>query len=1190
MWFVGLIIGAIGGGFASGGAGAAVGALVGAFVGWAIANSSKGADESRLDALGRGLDELRARIAALERRIDSQGRSSHETTTAPSDAAPTIAPGAIEASVPEFSASAEPVPIASPEDVAALGTLKAAVEETAARIPQPPGAPEQPKPSATAPQVIGALIGAVIVGSFAGIEGALVGALLGWLAVFAVQSQNRRAARDAAAHRAAREQAASVSAAVVEEARVAEPAQEYRPHPTDSSAPGPAVESPVSAADGSAWLQHLIGGNIVAKIGVLILFFGVGFLLKYAYDQGRLPVQVRLAGVGAVGLAMLYAGHRLLGRRRLYGLILQGGGIGLLYLDVFFALKVYGLVGATLGFAAFMLLGVAATLLAVRQDAKILAVLGLTGAFLAPILASTQSGNHVLLFSYYALLNGFILAISWFKAWRELNLVGFIFTFAVGALWGANNYRPELFASVEPFVLLFFAMYLVIPILFAQRQPPELKGLVDGTLVFGTPLCASFMQAGLVKDLPYGLAWSAGVAGALYAVLAAMTIRRAGLRLLGETYVALAIVFSTLAIFFAFDAYVTFALWTLEGAAIVWVGLRQKRLLARWFGLALQLAGAAYFLIEYERYSLANPWWNDFVLGCVLISVAGFITARLLHRYRETLVVAAEPNGAVLLLWGALWWSIAGVHALYHAHDWPRFVVALLAFVALSMSAVELVGRRLAWTGLRKLALAHVPALFALAVLMAIGEHGRVEFVRPFAHGGYWAWPLNFAVAFWVHARQMRDGVVSSDSAAYRAAWLLAGVLATWDALWLIDRDLYGQALAWGGAAMAAACLRFSLRERADDGVARIAVPVLAWGMVFWFYPGAAWIDRALAPHAVLMATLAFVAGTCLVFEVVGSAISWRALRRAAALLVAGMVLIFLAQIMRSAHPFAAYGWITWPAAFALLYVALRRQEDDRIALFAPMQHVAALWLGVAILTWEGVWQMRTLPFGSAWVTAAYGLIPAAALGVIASIGARASWPFGAHYQSIYRGPGLGPIAAYVALWVLYANVSAPGSMRPVPYVPVLNVLDLALLAGCAALWRWSRTTEMTTLPMKPLAGALAFLWVNCVMLRTFHYWAGIAYEWSALWSSVLVQAGFSLLWTATALVVMLSATRGNRRQLWMAGAALLGVVVVKLLLNDLSNTGTVARIVSFIGVGAGLLVIGYVAPVPPGETERAAD
>jgi uncharacterized membrane protein len=33
-----------------------------------------------------------------------------------------------------------------------------------------------------------------------------------------------------------------------------------------------------------------------------------------------------------------------------------------------------------------------------------------------------------------------------------------------------------------------------------------------------------------------------------------------------------------------------------------------------------------------------------------------------------------------------------------------------------------------------------------------------------------------------------------------------------------------------------------------------------------------------------------------------------------------------------------------------------------------------------------------------------------------------------------------------------------------------------------------------------------------------------------------------------------------------------------------MANSGTVARIVSFIGVGALLLVIGYLAPVVPGE------
>ena len=74
---------------------------------------------------------------------------------------------------------------------------------------------------------------------------------------------------------------------------------------------------------------------------------------------------------------------------------------------------------------------------------------------------------------------------------------------------------------------------------------------------------------------------------------------------------------------------------------------------------------------------------------------------------------------------------------------------------------------------------------------------------------------------------------------------------------------------------------------------------------------------------------------------------------------------------------------------------------------------------------------------------------------------------------------------------------------------------------------------------------------------------------------------------TLTALVVMVVATRGLRRGLWLAGAALLAVVVGKLFLLDLANSGTVERIVSFLGVGVLLMIIGYLAPVPPGDTER---
>jgi len=138
------------------------------------------------------------------------------------------------------------------------------------------------------------------------------------------------------------------------------------------------------------------------------------------------------------------------------------------------------------------------------------------------------------------------------------------------------------------------------------------------------------------------------------------------------------------------------------------------------------------------------------------------------------------------------------------------------------------------------------------------------------------------------------------------------------------------------------------------------------------------------------------------------------------------------------------------------------------------------------------------------------------------------------------------------------------------------------------SLWIWSRwfidPASESTGALRKAAGALGFIWLNGVALRSIHYWAGVPYEFEPLFHSVLVQSTLSLLWTTAAMALMFLARRQLERGLWVAGAVLLGAVVVKLFLVDLANSGTVARIVSFIGVGALLLVIGYLAPVPPGE------
>jgi uncharacterized membrane protein len=114
----------------------------------------------------------------------------------------------------------------------------------------------------------------------------------------------------------------------------------------------------------------------------------------------------------------------------------------------------------------------------------------------------------------------------------------------------------------------------------------------------------------------------------------------------------------------------------------------------------------------------------------------------------------------------------------------------------------------------------------------------------------------------------------------------------------------------------------------------------------------------------------------------------------------------------------------------------------------------------------------------------------------------------------------------------------------------------------------------------------VGFLWLNAALLRTLHIWTGIPYVLEPMMRSTLVQSALSILWALIAVTTMLSATRLRARVLWLTGAALLLWVVVKLFLVDLASVGTIERIVSFVGVGLLMLLIGYFSPLPPATEE----
>jgi len=178
---------------------------------------------------------------------------------------------------------------------------------------------------------------------------------------------------------------------------------------------------------------------------------------------------------------------------------------------------------------------------------------------------------------------------------------------------------------------------------------------------------------------------------------------------------------------------------------------------------------------------------------------------------------------------------------------------------------------------------------------------------------------------------------------------------------------------------------------------------------------------------------------------------------------------------------------------------------------------------------------------------------------------------------------------------VFALSVGNPGAPWPIRYLPVLNPLDLGLALALAATAAWYRAAA-AVLPASThaaftAAGAgLAFVWLNGALLRALHFGSDIPWRFGPMMESTLVQASLSVLWAATGLVAMVAASRSVNRHLWITGAGLMVVVVAKLMLVDLASTGTVARIVSFISVGLLLMLVGWLAPVPPRQQTSPAD
>lgn len=218
------------------------------------------------------------------------------------------------------------------------------------------------------------------------------------------------------------------------------PALSLEPPAAMAAAPPPSAPTPLPAptpAPAAAGLssEAWIGQRGLLAVGVLALLLAAGYLLKLSFDRGWITEAGRCIGGVLAGALVGALGWRLLAKYRTYGAALIGCGAGIVYLAVWAAAKLYGLVPPANGIVGLALVSLALAAIAYGIGVQALGTTAALGAFLAPVLLGQKPANADALLVY---LGAMALALGWVaarKGWRTTSVVVAVGFFTLG--WSA---------------------------------------------------------------------------------------------------------------------------------------------------------------------------------------------------------------------------------------------------------------------------------------------------------------------------------------------------------------------------------------------------------------------------------------------------------------------------------------------------------------------------------------------------------------------------------------------------------------------------------------------------------------------------------------------------------------------------------------------------------------------------------
>lgn len=376
-------------------------------------------------------------------------------------------------------------------------------------------------------------------------------------------------------------------------------------------------------------LEARIGAHWLNRIGIAAVLIGVSYFLKYAFENGWIGPAGRIAIGLIAGIAVVLWSERFRSRGyRIFSYSLKAVGIGTLYLSLWASFQVYHLMPPEVVFACMLVVTFSTCVLALAQDAEILAVFAIAGGFATPVLLSTGVNREFALFSYVLLLDFGILVLVIFKPWRRLLWLGFAGTLILYLAWYLEFYNRSQITPTLTFATLFFVIFATAP-LFMLRQEHGQGGM---------PLALAFVNAATYFLLSYAMiseisttemAWFSLALAAVYLALHRLRPRSAepaaeqNLRLM---HLALAIGLVTVAIPIRLEEHWITIGWFVEAAVLLWIGQRINSDLLHVFALTALALGVGRLLF-FDNFHPTQLIFNlRMAVYAVAVAVLAFVS------------------------------------------------------------------------------------------------------------------------------------------------------------------------------------------------------------------------------------------------------------------------------------------------------------------------------------------------------------------------------------------------------------------------------------------------------------------------------------------------------------------------------------------------------------------------------------